>query len=177
MRDRSVSPSQSPTSRHCEFSWHNHKIRLLWVLLAGTTRVDGKNLSTSSLRKQGPIASDIDAPTSDHQITAPRDSTQSTSAGTTIRYASLAVGARAYRAHGIALAQQCAGAGHDDVAFVEALADFDIAAGHQPDLDPPRLHARSPHHLHHGAGAAVENGRERHRDVVATLPGFDRSAA
>src|SRR3954452_15089667 len=94
-----------------------------------------------------------------------------------IRIPSLAVGARAYRAHGIALAQQCAGAGHDDVAFVEALADFDIAAGHQPDLDPSRLHARSPHHLHHGAGAAVENGRERHRDVVAALPGFDRSAA
>src|SRR3954471_5068103 len=60
MRDRSVSPSQSPTHATFELSWHNHYIRWLWVLLAGTTRVDGQNLSTSSLRTQGPITPGID---------------------------------------------------------------------------------------------------------------------
>ena len=59
---------------------------------------------------------------------------------------------------------------------VEAVADFDLAARHQSDLDPLGLDALAPHHLHHGAGGAVEDRGQRHRDAAA-LPGLDQRAA
>ena len=54
--------------------------------------------------------------------------------------------------------------------------DFDLAGRHQPDLDPPGLDPRAPHHLHHGAGRAVEDRGQRHRDAAA-LPGLDQRPA
>src|SRR3977135_142533 len=51
----------------------------------------------------------------------------------------LPLDARRHRAHRVALAEQRAGAGDDDVAFLQAVADFDLACRHQPALDPPRL--------------------------------------
>jgi len=80
---------------------------------------------------------------------------------------------RAHRAHWVAFAEQRAGAGHHDVAFLQAVADFDLAARHQPDLDALGLDARAPHHLDHGAGGAIEHRGERHRDVVAAFAGGD----
>ena len=88
----------------------------------------------------------------------------------------LRIRARRHRPHRIALAQQRAGARHHDVAFGQAVADFDLAAGHQPDLDPPGLDPLPPHHLNHGAGGAIENGGERHRHAAA-LPGLDQRPA
>ncbi len=81
-----------------------------------------------------------------------------------------------HRADRVAFAQQRAGAGHHDVAFGEPLLDLDLAARHQPDFDPPGFDARPPHHLHHGAGVAVEQCGQRHRDVGAALPGLDHRA-
>jgi len=68
---------------------------------------------------------------------------------------------------GITLAQERAGAGHHDVAFHEAIADFDLAAGHQSGFDPAGLDPLALDHLHHGAGAAIEDGGERHRYAAA----------
>src|ERR1700730_8101301 len=42
---------------------------------------------------------------------------------------------RGHRAHRIAFAQQRAGAGDHHVALGQAVADFDLARRHQPDLD------------------------------------------
>src|SRR3981189_3029059 len=47
-----------------------------------------------------------------------------------------------HRPHRIALAQQRAGAGHHDVAFLQALADFDLPRRHQPDIDLPGFDPR-----------------------------------
>jgi len=55
------------------------------------------------------------------------------------------------------------------------VADFDLAARHQADFDPPGLDPLAPHHLHHGAGGAVENGGQRHRHA-AILAGLDQGA-
>src|SRR4051794_13489803 len=79
---------------------------------------------------------------------------------------------RHHRAHRIAFAEQRAGAGHHDVAFDDAVADLDLACRHQSGFDPPRLDALAPYHLHHGAGGAIEDGGQRHRDAAA-LAGLD----
>jgi len=59
----------------------------------------------------------------------------------------LPLGIRGDRAHRIAFAQQRARARHHNVALGHSLADFDLSAGRQPDLDPLGLDARAPHHL------------------------------
>ena len=88
----------------------------------------------------------------------------------------LRIRARRHRPHRIALAQQRAGARHHDVALSQPRGDLDLSGRHQPGLHPPRFDARAPHHLHHGAGGAIEDGGERHRDAAA-LPGLDLRAA
>src|SRR5262249_42482324 len=80
------------------------------------------------------------------------------------------------RPHRIALAEQGAGPGDHVVALIETVADFDLAAGHQPDLDTPRLDAPALHNLHQGAGVTVLNRRQRHC-ATAALAGLDLRAA
>ena len=85
------------------------------------------------------------------------------------------VAAGQHRPHRVAVAQEGAGAGDDEVALVEPLAHLDQRAGGEPGLDLARLDAVGAHDLHGRAVRAVEDGRGRHGEARAV--GRDDDAA
>jgi hypothetical protein len=76
------------------------------------------------------------------------------------------------RTHEITIAQERAGASHDQIAFAEAGAYLDHAAGRQPDADLAGFHPVVTDQLRQRPLRSKQHRRERKRETLAG-GGFD----
>src|SRR5262245_23433956 len=79
------------------------------------------------------------------------------------------------RADEIAVAQEGAGASHDQIAFAQAGTDLDHAAGRQSDADLAGFHPVVADQLCQRPFRSEQHGREREREALAG-GGFDYTA-
>src|SRR5450631_2551248 len=77
------------------------------------------------------------------------------------------------RLHRVALMEGGAGAGDDDLAFLEPVADFDVGVGGEPGDDLARFDHAVADHLDAGSLGAVGDGGARDGNAAAAA-GIDR---